>query len=773
VLVALAPLLTLLAAPVVPSDPAVAPVPAGDSCSPAQGDAATPQDAPPRLGEAQLSPAFGPGSAGAAGRTAFQAGRWEEAAAKLARAAEPEARFLRALALQELGRSGEAVRALEGLEEKLPAISDRIRNLRGEVLAAAGKRAEAAAEWAGVPDGSLLAPQARLGRARVASALQDPDGALEALAPLLGVAAPADASRPDPAATALLLAGRLHASGKSPDLAAAREAYLACWSAHALAPEAAECLAALRSLAAPFGVPPGPEEVLQRAENLLEQNHNQTAIALLQPLAQAVRGAAADAPLACRIRAALGRAERRERNYSRAIELLRPVVDGCKDPALQVRALYVLAGATAIVGDRGEAVALYRRLDQEHPTHSYADDALLSAAQLLARDGKVAAARQALAALLDRHPTGDQLLEARFLDAWLARGAGDLADAAARLEAIEKGAGPDDAYSFSRAAYWRGRILEGQGDGGQERARALWTDIAVRFPTDYYGLLARARLAEAGAAPPWPRPPQMATSANYDPGPFRDDPHLQAGLLLFRMGLARAAGEELQAVPLSRLKPGDPLDPVLLVADVLDRSGDPRAAHQLLRVRAREAFRRPPDADNYRAWLIAFPPAFRPEVERWAKDTGLPPDLLQALMREESALDPRVISPAGAVGLTQLMLPTARQVAARLKLPRPSRGDLMQPDLNIRIGARYLSDLVRRQQGEVALALASYNAGAAAVARWRSVAPDLPLDEFVEQIPVDETRNYVKKVLRSYAAYVTLHGGPGEGSPEIFRLAAD
>jgi soluble lytic murein transglycosylase len=118
------------------------------------------------------------------------------------------------------------------------------------------------------------------------------------------------------------------------------------------------------------------------------------------------------------------------------------------------------------------------------------------------------------------------------------------------------------------------------------------------------------------------------------------------------------------------------------------------------------------------------------------------------------------------------MQSTYSQVAARLKLARPSRGDLLRPELNIRLGARYLADLVRQQGGEVALALASYNAGANAVARWRAAAPGLPLDEFVEQIPVDETRNYVKKVLRSYAAYVTLYGdGAGDGVPEIFRLA--
>ena len=735
--------------------------------------AAAPQPERARVGEAQLAPAFAPGSPAAAGKAAYDAGRYEEAVAKLARGPEPEAAFLRALAARALDRHAEVLRALEGLEAKLPDVADRIRFLRGGALAGAGRKPGALEAWASVPDGSLLAAEARIERARLSASLGDRDAALAALAPLLAAPAPIDTGRPDPGAAALLLSGRIQSGRLGPDLAAARRDFLACWVAHPLAPEAAECLSALRSLAMPFGVPPGPEEVLQRAENLVEANRSPAAIALLDPLAAAVKGAAADAPLACRIRAALGRAHRRERSYAASIGLLRPVVDGCRDADVRVRALYVLASATAASGDRPGAIELYRRLAREYPGHGLADDALLYAAQLLAREGRADEAREALAAIVNARVPGDQVGEARFFQAWLARGAGAIDEAVALLEKIEKDAGPDQGFEVARAAYWRARILQGRGAAEVERARAVWAELAGRFPTDYYGLLARARLAETGAGVPWPRPPRLAGGPSYDPGPFHEDPHLRAGLLLFRLGLPRAAAEELQAVPLSRLRPGEPLDPVLLVGDVLDRVGEMRAAHQLLRTRAREAFRRAPDAENHRAWAIAYPPAYRTEVERYATEAGVPADLVQALMREESALDPRIVSPAGALGLTQLMLPTAQQVASRMKLARPTRADLLaQPALNIRIGTRYLAELVKRHDGEVALALAAYNAGPAAVKRWRDAMPDVPLDEFVEQIPLEETRGYVKRVLRSYAVYATLYGeGGGDGVPAVFRVA--
>jgi soluble lytic murein transglycosylase len=134
-------------------------------------------------------------------------------------------------------------------------------------------------------------------------------------------------------------------------------------------------------------------------------------------------------------------------------------------------------------------------------------------------------------------------------------------------------------------------------------------------------------------------------------------------------------------------------------------------------------------------------------------------------MREESALDPRALSPAGAVGLTQLMVPTAQETARQLRLGKVTRDRLADPSLNIRLGSSYLGGLVRRFEGSIPLALAAYNAGGGAVSRWLELRRGLELDEFVEEIPVEETRGYVKRVLRSYAAYRLLYGEvPAPGS---------
>jgi soluble lytic murein transglycosylase len=468
------------------------------------------------------------------------------------------------------------------------------------------------------------------------------------------------------------------------------------------------------------------------------------------------------------VQAATGRAHRRAREHARVLELLVPVAERCTAPELLPRVLFVLAGSEAITGDHPGAVARYRELAERFPAHPLADDALYAAGELLAAGGALEEARASLGALVREHPGGDLEDEARFQVAWLARRAGDVDEAVAALAEIEAAESGVDPYEHARAAYWRARLLAGRGEadpGASAQARAIWAELVARYPADYYGLLARARLADGEGGGGLPAPVQLAAPVEpaWSPGPLAGDPHLRAGVFLLRLGLDEDAAEELRAVDTAGLAGAGP-EPLLVLADLLDRAGDHRSAHNLLRNRGRAALPRAPRAEDLRAWRIAYPPAYREVVQRYAPAAGVPTDLVQALMREESALDPRALSPVGAVGLTQLMVPTARQIARQAGSPAPSRADLMRPEVNVKLGCRYLGQLLRRFDGSLVLALAAYNAGPTPVQRWVTERGGEDLDVFVEEIPYDETRGYVKRVLRSYAAYRLLYGSPDEPS---------
>ena len=151
---------------------------------------------------------------------------------------------------------------------------------------------------------------------------------------------------------------------------------------------------------------------------------------------------------------------------------------------------------------------------------------------------------------------------------------------------------------------------------------------------------------------------------------------------------------------------------------------------------------------------LIYPRPWLESVKRYAAEYNLPEYLLYALLRSESYFKPEVVSHAGAIGLAQLMKPTAADIARRLKL---ETYDLNNPDTNIRFGAFYLSDMVNRNGGKIMHALFSYNAGPNAVKRWVRQAGDLPTDLFLESLAYAETRGYGRNVLAAAIIYGHLY----------------
>lgn len=142
---------------------------------------------------------------------------------------------------------------------------------------------------------------------------------------------------------------------------------------------------------------------------------------------------------------------------------------------------------------------------------------------------------------------------------------------------------------------------------------------------------------------------------------------------------------------------------------------------------------------------LLYPRPYDRAVRDASEFTGLSPELIYAVIRQESLYQADAGSRAGARGLMQLMPATARRTAKRWDLPAPSNVRLLDPATNVRLGAATLASLVRRADQQVPLALAGYNAGPAAARRWL---PDAPLetDVWVENIPYNETRGYVRRV---------------------------
>jgi soluble lytic murein transglycosylase len=163
-----------------------------------------------------------------------------------------------------------------------------------------------------------------------------------------------------------------------------------------------------------------------------------------------------------------------------------------------------------------------------------------------------------------------------------------------------------------------------------------------------------------------------------------------------------------------------------------------------------------------------YPRGYADLIEPLARDAGIADHIVYGMVREESYFDARIVSSAGAVGLSQLMPSTAASVAQRLHIMDP---DLRDPATNLAIGVRHLKDLLGNA-GSVTKALLAYNAGLSRLRQWDRANPGLPADLFVESAAIAETRGYVKKILVSSVMYAFLYreADPREAALSFFSI---
>src|SRR5215813_1404402 len=652
-------------------------------------------------------------------------------------------RYLRALSALRAEDYQPAALEMSALAADYLAVRDRCLFYAGSAYEQLRQWDAAAAHFGRVEAESRLYPDARLGLARALHHGGQRAGAVEVATQLAKDVGTVQGR--DVAAEALFAAAEMLREAR--DAAAERDLLIQLWSRHPLSPFASEAARRLRGIKLP------PEAVVVRAERLIDSHRNRQGMVLLEPLIHSVSPPDA---LGCRAHFAYGKALRKERKHAKAVAVLGPVTAQCSEPDLLARGLFVLGSSRSII-DPQRAAVTYEALARDFPDHAFADDALFYAADLHLRAGQPQLALSRLKELAEKYPTGDFFAEALFRSAWIERHQNQTESQLRLLNELEVRFANSDPYEVQRAQYWRARTLESLGD--RRQAVELLSALSQKYPTSYYGLMARLRVEKLDSqaysqVAPWLRVPEAASDPwPFYPGAMEQDPHFQSGIELLRLGFPESAISELLAVNRSARSP----QALRLLEHLLTLVGDVRSAQSVARESLRVEMSGQITGENRGLWEGAYPLPFRGFTEKHCRTEDVDPDLLQALMREESALDPRALSPAGALGLTQLMLPTAQVLAKALKMPRMTSESLLQPDNSIRLGAHYLASLLKQFKGNVAHALAAYNAGPLAVRRWSAALPDAELDEWIEEIPISETRGYVKRVLRTYNTYRLLY----------------
>jgi soluble lytic murein transglycosylase len=396
------------------------------------------------------------------------------------------------------------------------------------------------------------------------------------------------------------------------------------------------------------------------------------------------------------------------------------------------------------------AMVTLDRLVREHPKSSEASDALLLHAQLLEAQAQPVEAEATYARLVAGYGDDDDAGRALWRLGWLAWFRRDYEGAMAKWSRLMNL--PGGQAFRDNAVYWIGRAYEARGE--LDLATRQWTESVGREPRGYFGILATARLQRRGSPVPLARELKTPITIPADVlEPLREEPRYAKATALRAAGLGAWADGELDE--LARRSAGE-APRLYAVSTVFAQD---LRHHLSLRILRREFL---PLARGGYAWLprpfwdMFYPLGWRAEIASAAQKGAVDPLLVSAVVREESSYNPLVRSRVGARGLMQLMPDTARPLA-RARGMDFRDGDLLDdPAANVELGAAYLGWLVR-EFGEPRLAVAAYNAGPNRVKEWWAARRSDDLEVWVEQIPYNETRNFVRRVSVGYEEYRRLY----------------
>jgi soluble lytic murein transglycosylase len=642
------------------------------------------------------------------------------------------------LALREARRPGEAVpplaRALGRIGD--PTLTAAVQLELAEALFHSGHAGEATPLFAQV---AASAPPSMADRAawRQADSLLRSGAFPEAVSVYRRLLAlhPADPAAPE---ARFSLGEALRGSG---DVAGAIATWRALWVERPEDPAGLAADGALRAWRRAGGAVPLPsdDDRMARAERFVELAMPGRALQTLRPVHPPAADAAARAAL---LRAlALLRLGRRDE----AVAIAGPLAsDRAADDGIRAGATLVIARAASRAGKFEEAAARYRALSLSPPrllvpgltpaqSRALPEDAAYLAAWLFYDGGAYARAAELLRTYAREHPRSPHTLDARWFEAWSLVRSGRRADGQRALKKLARG------RLEAQALYWLARLST-----HRALARPLYRRVLRAAPPgSWYALLASARLSARPGRPP-AYPAATGAAAPVSPLGTEAATRLAAAAQLAGAGLVADALAELHLLADSR----DAGALAAHLAELAEALGDAELPFRMARDHL------PPTARALR-WL--YPLAFPSLLDAAARDANLDPLLYRAVMRRESAFRTDARSPAGALGLVQLIPPTAERLASLHGVAASRARQLTSPEVSIPLGAAYLSLLADRFV-DPSVVIAAYNAGPIAVAGWARDRAGMPLDEWVEDIPFRETRRYVKAVAADWAVYRALRG---------------
>ena len=638
----------------------------------------------------------------------------------------PQRSFMLGVANLRQDKAAEAIPLLVEAEHKLPLLGDYAALYQAEALFKLKRYVEAAAKAASIPKiypSTLLTRRSEKLLADIFFDSGDYKGALKICRSFIE-RYPSGSDSID----VLFKSGRCRE--EAGDKNSAAQVYRGIWLNNPAEPQASKAWERIQELEK-SGVKIAaftPEELFQRASALYARNQRTDALQTLQSIP--LEGQTPE--FAARVDLRIGMAHFRLRNYKQAEKSLTKAA-ASSVAGIRAEARFWLAKSIEQQERYEQAFDLYMELAREGGKQELSDDALMEAAGMRRGLGLYLDAARLYEQVSKSRPDSRLISRAAWESAWCRYLAGDYAGAAESLKILLK-----DGTEREKSLYWLGRSLENIAD---VNAATYFRTLLDEYPDGFYAAWYRD---QRGLGDSRESLGQRNALAELPLLSGFEKPRLLASL-----GMPAEARSEMGAA-IKKMGDKKKISPGL--TRLYLEMGDYRSALGLFKENSALKW----DKTTLPLWTAGYPKAYSGQVGQYSSANSVSEALIYAMIRTESSFSNEIRSPAGAIGLMQLMPNTAKDINGGKEPLNPLR--LTDPEFNIKLGTRYFRELLNRYDGDAVYAIAAYNAGSGTLGRWRKKLNGLKKDEFIENIPYRETRDYIKKVYASAATYRQLYG---------------
>jgi soluble lytic murein transglycosylase len=416
--------------------------------------------------------------------------------------------------------------------------------------------------------------------------------------------------------------------------------------------------------------------------------------------------------------------------------------------------LYMQAELARNVGETDQQDALVAQLTTRYPQSRWLEEALYSGGNMYLIRREAPKAIADYMSLVEHFPKSVYAPSAHWRAAWLNYRLHNYGEAARLMdEQITNYPGGEE---IPGALYWRGRMYE---DVEHNAAQALnyYSTLNDTYVNSYYAMMGRQRVAAIGKLDAVAAAPALAAVRQVDDPELTDElPENDLHLIKARL-LANAALNEYIRPEIQMSATAEEWG-ALAEANIYQSFGETARALQAMKRSKIPFFSLPLKEAPQAYWELLYPRPYWPTLKEDAQANELDPYLVAALIRQESEFNAGAVSPANAVGLMQLLPSTARGLARKDGVRRFNANELLDPDVNLKLGTTDLRRSINHYDGQLEYALAAYNAGDSPVRQWIDSSDYKDIAEWVESIPYSETRNYVESILRNREMYRAIYG---------------